>query len=213
MWGQTRGLTPFLKPDSSVLRHTVGCVVKQGGLGFVKIEGLRDHFKLDGMSKDEALLYLMNKYGEEIKRFVYMITVDWNQAADITQQTFIEVYQELDRVIKIPSIRYLIYVISIKKMKVRNRWHFNNELFINFSSRSIEENLSEDQLFYEAIIKLPVKYREIIILLHYCQFSIEEVCGLLSTKKSKVLSLLDKGKGCLQRSLETQGGDFSWEII
>ncbi|WP_137791004.1 hypothetical protein [Bacillus sp. E(2018)] len=180
----------------------------------MKNKGLRENnIKIDGMSKDEAILYLMNRYGEEIKRFIYMITVDWDQAADITHQTFIEVYHELDRVINISSIRYLIYSISIPKMKVRNRRHFSNELFASFTSRSIEENVSDDQLFYEAIIKLPVKYREIIILLHYCQFSIEEVCGLLTTKKLKVLSLLDKGKGRLQRSLETQGGNFSWEII
>ncbi|MED1863893.1 sigma factor-like helix-turn-helix DNA-binding protein [Fictibacillus nanhaiensis] len=180
----------------------------------MKIERLRDNnIKINGMSKDEVILYLMNKYGEEIKRFVYFLTVDWDQAADITQQTFIEVYQELDRAFKHPSIRYFIYSMSIQKVKERNRWTFTRELFVSYSFRSNEEILNEDQLLYEAIINLPVRYKEIITLIYYCNFSVEEVSGLLSTKKSRVMSLLDKGKGRLQRSLETQGGDFSWEII
>ncbi|MGM0805022.1 MAG: sigma-70 family RNA polymerase sigma factor [Bacillota bacterium] len=176
--------------------------------------GLRENnIKIDGMSKDEAILYLMNRYGEEIKRFVYIITTDWDKAADITQETFIEVYHELDRASKHPSIRYFIYSVSIQKIKDQNRWHFTRKLFVSYSSKSNEEVLSEDQLLYEAIMNLPMKYREIITLVYYCRFTIEEVSGLLSTKESKVMSLLDKGKECLQRSLETQGGDFSWMII
>ncbi|WP_130293331.1 RNA polymerase sigma factor [Fictibacillus sp. BK138] len=75
------------------------------------------------------------------------------------------------------------------------------------------DNVSEDQLLYEAILKLPIKFREVIILHYYCQFSLVEIGHILKVPLSKVELRVNEGKKHLQKSLETLGGDISWEII
>jgi RNA polymerase sigma-70 factor, ECF subfamily len=73
--------------------------------------------------------------------------------------------------------------------------------------------VSRDQLLYDTILALPIKFREVIILHYYCQFPLVETGIILKVRLSKVELRVNEGKKLLQKSLETLGGDISWEII
>lgn len=62
------------------------CITRR--LAFVKNEGLQGSLSMDGMNRDDAIIYLMRSYGEEIKRVVYMFVQNWKQAEMITQDVF-----------------------------------------------------------------------------------------------------------------------------
>ncbi|WP_165389322.1 sigma factor [Fictibacillus sp. BK138] len=81
-------------------------------------KGLQEFISMDGMNRNDAIIYLMRRYGEEIKRVVYMFVQNWPQAETITQDVFVTAYTHLDtfRVEDI-TVRNWIYSVMIKKRK------------------------------------------------------------------------------------------------
>ncbi len=56
----------------------------------------------------------------------------------------------------------------------------------------------------EAVLELPVKYRDVIYLHYYEGYSALELASILHTKENTVYSLLSRGRSMLKKSL---GGD------
>jgi RNA polymerase sigma-70 factor, ECF subfamily len=184
----------------------------------VENEGLQDFISMDGMNRDDAIIYLMRRYGEEIKRVVYMFVQNWQQTETITQEVFVTIYAEIDtfRLVEDLAVRNWIYSIMIRKTKGHlNSWTYRKEMLRAKSKLHIciNDTVTEDQLLYEAILELPIKFREVIILHYYCQFPLIETGVILKMSNSKIELRINEGKKLLQKSLETLGGDISWGII
>jgi RNA polymerase sigma-70 factor, ECF subfamily len=183
----------------------------------LKNERLRNSISIDGMSNDDAILYLMRRYGEEIKRMVYMFVKNWHQSEAITQDIFVTMFAELNTFrIDDTSLRRWVYSIAIRKTKKHmDSWTYRKQKFMGKPNSSVRKNesVSEDRLLYDVVLDLPTKYREMIVLHFYCQFSVEEISQLLKLRHSKITLRLNQGKKLMQKSLETLGGEFSWEII
>jgi RNA polymerase sigma-70 factor, ECF subfamily len=184
----------------------------------VENEGLQDSISMDGMNNEDVIIYLMRRYGEEIKRVVYMFVQNWQQAKTVTQDVFVTAFTEIDtfRIIEDTTVRKWIYSIMIRKTKEHlNGWTYRKQVLRGKLKSRVGNNdaVSEDQLIYEAILKLPIKFREAIILHYYCQFSLVETGHISKLQLSKVQFRVKEGKKLLQKSLETLGGDISWEII
>jgi RNA polymerase sigma-70 factor, ECF subfamily len=157
----------------------------------VENEGLQDLISMDDMNRDDAIIYLMRRYGEEIKRVVYMFVQNWQQAETISQDVFVTVYADLDafRLIEDNSVRNWIYSIMIRKTKeYLDSWTYRKQMLRGKSKSHVcnIEAVSEDQLLYESILVLPIKYREVMILHFYCEFSLEETGVILNVRLSKV---------------------------
>ncbi|MCM3717660.1 sigma factor [Fictibacillus phosphorivorans] len=76
-------------------------------------QGLKEDVGISSMSNDEAIVFLMKTYGEEIKRLVYTFVKNWQSAEDITQDVFVTLYTKLDTFRGDSAIRSWIYSIAI----------------------------------------------------------------------------------------------------
>jgi RNA polymerase sigma-70 factor, ECF subfamily len=56
--------------------------------------GQSDYDVVRSLDKECAIIFLMRKYGEEIKRFNFTIVKNWSQAEDLTQDVFLSIYQK-----------------------------------------------------------------------------------------------------------------------
>ncbi|MBH0173615.1 sigma-70 family RNA polymerase sigma factor [Fictibacillus sp. 23RED33] len=184
----------------------------------MKSEELSDSISIDGMSKDDAIVYLMRCYGEEIKRLVYTFVKNWQQAEDITQDVYISLYTKLDTFRGESAVRSWIYTIAINKSKdFLKSWSYRKLAFTDKfttnqkeSAHSAEDGViasSEDQLLYQAVLSLPLKYREVILLHYYKEFSVGEIGELLSMNESTVKTRLSRARRVLQDSYIELGGE------
>ena len=62
-----------------------------------------------------------------------------------------------------------------------------------------KENLS---FLWDAVKKLPIKYREVIHLFYYEGYSIKEISDILNIKEGTIKSLLSRGKALLKSELK-----------
>jgi RNA polymerase sigma-70 factor, ECF subfamily len=173
---------------------------------------------LHALSREDALIQLMKIYGEEIKRLIFTFVKNWPQAEDLTQDVFITLYTKLDTFRGESNIRSWVYSISINKAKdFLKSWHYRKiQLTDKFKSESgsgkeaVEFHVisnAEDRFLYEAVLQLPIKYREVILMYYYKEFSIKETSEVLSLKEATVKTRLSRARKLLQEAFLKLGGE------
>lgn len=156
------------------------------------------------LNPNDLLEELMSDYGEELTRTAYLYLKDWSLAEDAVQESFIKLYKNLHTFRGDASFKTWIYKILtntckdvlrsaiMKKVVLGNFFDFKNHTEKSAES-TILKNESGMELA-EAVLKLPLKYREVIILYYYQSFSTKEISQLLSITESTVRVRLNRGR-------------------
>ncbi|WHZ02529.1 sigma-70 family RNA polymerase sigma factor [Neobacillus sp. YX16] len=167
------------------------------------------------MNRDDAIELLMNEYGETIKRLVFTYIKDYALTEDLTQEIFLIVYLKLDTFAGRSSLKTWVYTIAINKCKdYLKSWHYrkisytHNLLDFIGTNKGPENNLldqSDRAEMVQEILKLPIKYREMIILYYYKEFSIHEISVLLKISETTAKVRLHRGREKLRLGLDILG--------
>jgi RNA polymerase sigma-70 factor, ECF subfamily len=184
----------------------------------VEKEDLSAKFDLHALSREDAFIQLMDIYGEEIKRLIFTFVKNWPQAEDLTQDVFVTLYTKLETFRGESNIRSWIYSIAINKTKdYLKSWHYRKIQVTDKlkGESSSEKNAvefhvisnTEDRILYESVLHLPLKYREVILLHYYKEFSIRETSEFLSLKEATVKTRLSRARKLLQDQFMKLGGE------
>ncbi|MBP1941948.1 sigma-70 family RNA polymerase sigma factor [Cytobacillus luteolus] len=169
-------------------------------------------------SKNDQLEVIMNRFGEEIKRLIFSFTKNWTVTEDLTQEVFVSVYLHLEGFREESQIKTWVYRIAINKSKDYLRsWAYRKMVITDSFTQEkdylneqpdilLVKNLENQQLF-EQVMKLPLKYREVIILFYLKELSIEEVSEMLQLNTSTVKTRLKRGRDKLKNSFIVEGGN------
>nr|WP_231495775.1 sigma-70 family RNA polymerase sigma factor [Paucisalibacillus sp. EB02] len=163
------------------------------------------------LSRDEAMEWIMDEYGESLKRFIYTYVKNKAQTDDIFQDVLFTVYQKIDTYQGRASFKNWLYQVTANKCKdyLRSPFHrifiWKEEITGVVSDSTPETRYLLDEQkrsVIEAILKLPIKYREVLVLQYYKEFSIQEISDLLkvnpSTIKTRIMRAKEKLKDLLK---------------
>lgn len=157
-------------------------------------------------TKEQRLQSLMDEYGDSVLRMCYVYLKDYQLAEDVTQETFIRVYQYLDEFKGQSSIKTWIIQIAINlsKNQMRTNWWKNrvDEELPDIPTNEYSDSFVDRQLIMNEVSKLPSKYREVILLYYYQELSIAEVAMVLHINESTVKSRLSRAKKKLKPELK-----------
>jgi len=150
--------------------------------------------------------YLIEAYSDMLIRISFSYMKNLSDAEDITQETFIKLLE------KKPSFQstehekaWLIRVsINLSKDKLKSAY-FRNTAPLEGDFIDITK---EDNEIIEAVLMLPLKYRSIVLLYYYEDYSISEVANILNLKDSTVGSQLSRARKLLKPILKE---DFKYE--
>ncbi|GEN46086.1 sigma-70 family RNA polymerase sigma factor [Alkalibacillus haloalkaliphilus] len=169
----------------------------------------------------ELLDYCMEHYGHDIKRVVYSYVQNEVDAEDVTQEVFMSVYQKIDQFNQDSQLKSWLIRIAINKSKdhLRSFKHrqqrLKDKLLQSFKKESIEtttpEDLSiqtdENKQLIKQIYELPTKYKEVIILYYFEQFTVKEMADILKSNENTIKARLKRGRDRLKTIIESGGGD------
>ena len=157
----------------------------------------------------EELQQIMDEYGEYCLRLAYLYTKDWALAEEIAQDTFLAYYKQHFR--QQSSIKTYLTRIVINKSKnaLRFKWAKKRQpIYIEPESIPSNEHTylqkEQQQTLTNALLQLPIKYREPIILHYYQQFSVSEIADMLTTKENTVKTRLKRGRDQLKQLLQEE---------
>lgn len=160
------------------------------------------------------LEFVVDQYGEEIKRLIYSYVKDYSIIDDITQDTFLNFYNQFHTFQYKSEIKTWLFRIAINKCKdylrsTKYKSHLILDYFNNNKNEPEQHAIQKqrsDALIYE-VMRLPIKYREIIILFYYKDLSISEISSLIDLNENTIKTRLTRARQKLKKKLNEEGDE------
>ena len=164
-------------------------------------------------SPEERIDRLIRDYERDLLRLCCVYLRDISLAEDAVQETFIKAYKGLSAFRGESGEKTWLYRIAINACKDMRRGSW-------FRVVSREVNLDELQIpargpegarsaLAEEIMRLPRKYREVIVLYYYEDMKLAEIAKTLGVSAMTVSRRIDKARNLLKDLLK--GGNFDEE--
>ena len=189
-------------------------------------EPVTDHRLLAATCEGDetAFAELVRRYRNQIINYIYRMTLDYETAVDLAQETFIRVYRAADRYQTSYAFSTYIYRIAtnlaISELRRRKRRRLVS-LTGFFQGRDKSEEATEldppdatplqDSVLVEderrravarAIATLPDKYRAPLVLRDVEGRSYEEIAGILEMSEGTVKSRINRARSFLREKLQ-----------
>ncbi|MGE7024469.1 sigma-70 family RNA polymerase sigma factor [Solibacillus cecembensis] len=151
-------------------------------------------------------------HGEELLRLAITYVKNTQVAEDIVQDVLLKAFEQQQQFRGESTYRTYLYRMTINRSYDYLRsWSYKNTVLTNKIQKIFQGTKSAEQQVIEltenarlghAILQLPIKYREAIILYYYKEFNIEEIAQLLNTSSNTVKTRLRRGREKLKFILE-----------
>ena len=156
---------------------------------------------------DEASFnQLIKKYGNQVLQICYLYVKNYHTAQDLTQETFIRVYNKYytlrDKTyektwimkIAVNTCKNYLKMIKIVPLSLNDQYQV--------PSPDHYDVLLNTNAVTSYVVQLPEKYKEIVMLYYYEEFSIKEISQILKLKETTVLQRLKRARQKLRPLLE-----------
>lgn len=159
-------------------------------------------------SKQSFLNELMETHAKKVYLLAYSYVKDKGMAEDISQDVFIQCFRYLDRFRGDAAISSWLYRITVNQSKdiLRRKKlaqlkyplkYFEKEQHSESTEQSyIKKNQREQVL--QAVMDLPIKYREVLVLFYFYDQKIEEISTTLNEKENTIKTRLARGRDKLK---------------
>ena len=156
------------------------------------------------LTVDEAF----DKYKDRVFSAAFSVCQNLADADDIVQNTFLKYHSlDLDFVSEIHIKAWLIRVaVNQGKDLVKSFWYRNKIAWEDYMDELPFEEPAESRLF-EAVMRLPRKYRIVIHLFYYEDYTIDEIADILNCRPGTVKSQLNRGRKLLKSMLLEEWND------
>jgi len=148
---------------------------------------------------------IISRYGNSLYRMAFMYLKDVQLAEDALQETFLKIYKNYSRFRNESDEKTWMSRIAINVCKdmLRQSWRKVNitELIEDIPADSFPDSTDYDGLMVE-IMKLPDKYREIILLHYYQDMKTQDIAQTLGIPIGTVLVRLKRARDMLAKNLE-----------
>ena len=147
--------------------------------------------------REQALVRLMEQYGDGIKRICCVYLRDLSAAEDAAQETFIKAYDHIEPLLggEIMNERAWLSRIAINTCKdmLRSSWmrHIDRQRAIEELPLAAPPQHQENLELTEAILKLPPKLKDIVLLHYYQGLSLRtcaQILGISAPTASRYLA-------------------------
>ena len=161
---------------------------------------------------EELFDNLVLEYQMPLKRLCFMYLRDMTLAEDAVQDTFLKVYKNMDQFREGCSMKTWIMKIGVNTCRdmLRSAWLRHRKMSVSpddlqFAAEENEKDEEAEELG-RALLKLPVRYKDVILLYYYQDMNLTEVAEALHTSTSTVSRRLKHAQDILRNELK--GG---WE--
>jgi len=145
----------------------------------------------------------------DLYRYAYWLCHDKHIAEDLVQETFLRAWRALDSLKDEKAAKsWLITILRRENARRFERKRLDmsdyDEAIIEDTQTINHEQNMENQLLREKIAKLPIEYREPLVLQVLGGFSGEEIATLLDLNKNTVMTRLFRARNQLKEALEDE---------
>lgn len=143
------------------------------------------------------------QYGEMLYRIAFVYTGSSHNAEDVLQEVFIALMKtKKDFKSEEHKKAWLIRVTHNKSINMLKS-HSSKSVCVDDLNLTAKEADTEQKIdVIKQVFALPVKYKAVIILYYYNDYSVDEIAKILKISKSAVKMRLSRGRELLKLHLE-----------
>lgn len=158
---------------------------------------------------DEQITIMVDKYGNMILRLAYIYFKNSADAEDAVQEVFLKIVENMPDFNNESHEKAWIIraAINICKNKLKLFWNRNVGSIDDIKEMSDTDKYNEDTEVLDAVLKLPEKYRTVIHLYYYEEYTTPEIARLINKNETTVRSLLHRAREKL-KSILKEAYDF-----
>ena len=160
--------------------------------------------------RNQRLEQLVDRYQEQVMRMCFLYLCDKTLAEDAMQETFLKVYRALDTFRGEASEKTWIMRIAIRTCYDMNHsgWFrvFNRQVTPDMVLETAVPFEESDDELMNAVVRLPIRLREVILLYYYQHMNVNETAEALGISQSSVSGRLKRGRERLKAMME--GSEF-----
>ena len=149
---------------------------------------------------------LMEQYGSSLLRMCALYLKDADLAQDAVQETFIRAYRHLDSYRGESSEKTWLTTIAmnVSRDMLRTAWFRHQSRSTDIDTLPEQPAVFEfpDNTVLTEVMRLPAKYREVILLRYYEGLKLKEVANALGLSDGRVRSRLNKANELLRDVLK-----------
>jgi RNA polymerase sigma-70 factor, ECF subfamily len=172
---------------------------------------------VSNIDKEAMLEELVETLGSKILKLAFTYVKDQKVAEDLTQEAFLKCFKNWDHFRGESSLKTWVYSITINLCKdYLKSWSFRNLLYLDFVPKqtTVKDSVldqvlerSQKKELATAVLNLPVKYREVIILFYYENYRVDEISLLLHLNENTIRTRLKRAKELLQKKVRKETRD------
>ena len=148
------------------------------------------------------------KYADRAFAAAFTICQNKEDADDAVQDTFLRYYSSDTDFRDEEHLKAWILRVAINRAKdIRSSFWRRNRVAWEDYMEELEFTQPQDSLLFEAVMKLPGKYRTVVHLFYYEEYSIQEIAALLKVREGTVKSQLSRGRSLLKAMLQEEWND------
>ncbi len=154
---------------------------------------------------------LIEQYSRSLTRLCYMILKDVHLAEEAAWEALYKAYKGYNRFKGHSSEKTWITQIAINVCRSYMRKHSYREIFGNdcislayaSEDEAVSEFRNEESLeLLNAVYKLPIKYRQVILLRYYQELSVSEISKALKEKENTISVRIRRAPNMLKEMLK-----------
>lgn len=147
---------------------------------------------------------IVSEYGDSLLRMCYLYLRDMHLAQDAVQETFLKVHKHYGQFRRHAAEKTWIVRIAVNTCKnyLRSCWRRRVDVVASLKSIPAENPEMYDDTLITEIMKLPQRYREVILLYYYQEMKIREIAEVLRAPASTVAVRLKRARERLKTALK-----------
>ncbi|AMQ08547.1 RNA polymerase [Sporosarcina psychrophila] len=158
---------------------------------------------------------IIHEHNDYLLQLSYLYVKDWDAAEDIVQDVFINYWIKSEQFQAQSSLRTYLTRMAINRCKdYLKSWRYRTQTLTNIFPGKIQLKnqliMRDEQLIVaDAVLTLPIQFREVIILYYFKELTIREIAKIIHTSESTIKYRLKIAKERLKKKLVTQ----QWEVL
>lgn len=169
-----------------------------------------ENVKSPDSSHEQALISMVDQYQTALLQMCYMVLHDRALAEDAVQETFLKAYRSMDAFRGDCSEKTWLMRIAVNTCRDmrRSAWfrHVDRRIemeSIPSSALQIDGDEDAEEVAW-AVVKLPARYREVILLYYDQDMTLKEIADVLGIGVSSVSERLKAARTKLRKALEKE---------
>ncbi len=156
----------------------------------------------------QSVQELVALYRNNLFAAAFNICKNAQDAEDIVQDTFIQYYTNKKEFDSEQHIRAWLIRVAINKAKnVNHTFWKRNKISLEDYMETLTFETPESENLFETVMRLPEKYRIVIHLFYYEDYTVREIAGILHLSESNVKVRLSRGRILLREALKEEWMD------